>query len=210
MIAMDSNHPDIRVTSLTAARRLKRHFDAVITIEDPGFRNGLRFHRKPHPDQIVLMFEDIDRDLRPRFACASPEQVAAGIEFGRDALDAGKSLLVHCRAGVSRSTAMFLAALSAHLGDGSEEACIRKLTEVRKEAVPNILVLRSADEYLGRGGRLFDAWMRYEHGKPRYAHYRSLMEETLEKSPGLYAKGLPEGMSGIQVMKASSSTPKPA
>lgn len=187
----------IRVASLSMARRLKRKFGTVITIEDPGLRNGLRFHRRPHPDQIVLTFEDIDSDLRPEFACASPEQVAAGIDFGRGALASRNSLLIHCRAGVSRSTAMFLGALSADLGEGSEEDCVKALLADRSVAVPNLRVLRLADSYLQRGGRLFDAWMRHEHGKGFYADYRRLMVETLKKAPQLYARGLPNGVTGI-------------
>jgi predicted protein tyrosine phosphatase len=195
----------VSVTSLSTARRVKRRFDAVLTIEDPGLKHGLRFHRRPRPDQLILMFEDIDTDRRPDFACASSEQVVAGIDFGRDALSSGKKLLIHCRAGVSRSTSMYLGVMSAHLGDGAEDECVRALMAGRPESVPNLHVLRLADEILGRSGRLYDAVMRFEAGNGRYAFHRDQRAETLRRSPALYAKGLPEGVSGIHLLMSETA-----
>ena len=50
----------VAVRSLAQAKRVKRNYDAIITIEDPSFRKGLRFHNAPHPDQLVMWFEDVD------------------------------------------------------------------------------------------------------------------------------------------------------
>jgi hypothetical protein len=88
--------------------------------------------------------------------------------------------------------------LAAHLGDGSEDEAVRQLFTIRPESVPNLHVLWLADEILGRDGRLFDALVRFESSNAEYFDYhRNRRAETLKISPGLYARGLPEGVTGI-------------
>lgn len=186
----------IHVASLASARRRKRRYDAVLTIEDPGFRNGLRFHGAPHPSHLVLSFEDVDDDLRPRVASASAEQIEAGLRFGRE--NAGGSLLVHCKAGIARSTALALAIIADRAGDGREVDSVRTLLEVRPEAVPNLHVLALADDILGRGGRLTGAWNSVERSDPGYARHRAIKTRLLRDHPGLFAAGLSSGESGIR------------
>ena len=72
----------IEVANLSRARRHKRRFGAVVTIEDPGFRNGLRFHRGPQPEHLVLRFEDVDEPENNVWA-ATLEDIVAGLEFCR-------------------------------------------------------------------------------------------------------------------------------
>jgi len=56
---------DVVVGSLSQARKHKRRFDAVITLEDPACRpaNRLRFTRRPSLPHLVLAFEDVDDDV---------------------------------------------------------------------------------------------------------------------------------------------------
>ena len=68
--------------------------------------------------------------------------------------DAG-SLLVHCYAGVSRSTAV---ALIAHtMKSGDPQASARSLREAASWAVPNRRIVALADDELGLGGALLRA-----------------------------------------------------
>ena len=174
----------IAITSLPRALRLKRRHDALITIEDPGARKTLRFHRTPHPDQLVLKFEDVDAH-DDGIAGPHEHHVEAAIRFARE--HAGGSLLVHCHAGVCRSTAVGLAVMADRLGPGGEEEAVRRLRLSNPDAVPNLLVLRMADGFLERGGNLFDAWMAVERGCTRLAAYRDKKARLVRDARHMFA-----------------------
>jgi predicted protein tyrosine phosphatase len=78
------------------------------------------------------------------------------IAFGRG-WDARAPMLVHCWAGVSRSTASAYTILCDRLGPGSEHEIARRLRERAPHAQPNRLIVRLADEALGRGGAMMRA-----------------------------------------------------
>lgn len=62
-------------------------------------------------------------------------------------------LLVHCVAGISRSTAAALVGLALDL-EGREIEAARHLRAAAPHAVPNCRIVELADQVLGRGGRL--------------------------------------------------------
>jgi predicted protein tyrosine phosphatase len=109
---------------------------------DPHFRTILRFHDTIEPDPGVLLPQKAD--------------VEAILAFGRDAGEAG-CVLIHCHAGISRSTAAALTILSqAHPREG-EDAIAERLIEIRPQAWPNSRMIALADELLDRRGRLIAA-----------------------------------------------------
>jgi predicted protein tyrosine phosphatase len=65
--------------------------------------------------------------------------------------------LVHCWAGVSRSTAAAYIILCDIRGPGHEHAIARELREFAPHAQPNRLMIRHADQLLGREGRMIAA-----------------------------------------------------
>ena len=67
----------------------------------------------------------------------------------------GSRLLIHCEAGVSRSTAVALAGLVQQHGIENVRQCRERLLGIRPFACPNCLISEFADEILGCGGRLF-------------------------------------------------------
>ena len=73
------------------------------------------------------------------------------------ALKAGDYLLVHCAVGISRSTAIAYATLCHHAGPGYEEDCFSALKRIRPSASPNRLIVRYADDLLGRDGAMVKA-----------------------------------------------------
>lgn len=180
-----SNQIDLNivVTSLSGARRAKRKCDAVLTIEDPLYNHGLRFHKKPHPDHLILMFEDVDF-YQSNIAMPDLKHVEAAIDFGREHVD--HRLLVHCKAGIARSTAIALAIIADRLGKGNEPEAVKYLLQIRNEAAPNLLLLDMIDDYLNREGRLKNAWLSVENAHEHYADHRKLKREILEKNPALY------------------------
>ncbi|MGB7973953.1 MAG: protein-tyrosine-phosphatase [Roseiarcus sp.] len=106
---------------------------------NPHFRATLRFHDaiEPGPDILLPQREDVE----------------AILTFGRDAAEAG-GLLIHCHAGISRSTAATLMILAqAHSHEAEDELAERLLT-TRPQAWPNSRMITFADELLERNGRL--------------------------------------------------------
>lgn len=66
-------------------------------------------------------------------------------------------LLIHCWAGVSRSTAAAFIAQCVLTPDADELTLARELRAVSPPATPNKLMVVHADLLLGRGGRMADA-----------------------------------------------------
>jgi predicted protein tyrosine phosphatase len=109
---------------------------------DPHFRATLRFHDAIEPGPDILLPQKTD--------------VEAILTFGRDAAEAG-GLLIHCHAGISRSTAATLMILAqAHPHEGEKELAER-LLQTRPVAWPNSRMITFADELLDRKGRLMTA-----------------------------------------------------
>ncbi|MBV8978690.1 MAG: hypothetical protein JO261_11775 [Alphaproteobacteria bacterium] len=78
------------------------------------------------------------------------------IEFGRG-WDARAPMLIHCWAGVSRSTAAAYAILCDKLGPGREHDIAQRLRARAPHAQPNRLLVRHADDVLCRGGAMVRA-----------------------------------------------------
>lgn len=66
-------------------------------------------------------------------------------------------LLVHCWAGISRSTATAFAALCILRPHADEMVLAQELREASASATPNRLITAKIDEALGRGGRMLRA-----------------------------------------------------
>ena len=154
----------------------------ILSILDPGwpdptvFGGWDRFHR------TTLRFHDIV-DPMPGQILPEPEDVAQILAFGR-ALEedaAGRTeghLLIHCHAGISRSTAAMTMLLAQASPDTGEEAIVERLTAIRPQSWPNLRMTAFADEELGRGGRLTAAVSRL-HARQMAAkpHLRQVMSD---------------------------------
>ena len=149
----------LTISGYAWARRHKRAFTGVLTIEDPGTRFGIRFHRSPHPEHLILQFVDLDWPLPAPFDraaayhMASVEQIERALNFARQHDD----LLIHCQVGIARSPAVALGILMERLQD--ETAAYGELARIRSEAVPNRHVVSLVDHVLGSNLLAhLDAW----------------------------------------------------
>ena len=108
-----------------------------------------------HASRLTLTFNDI---VEPRKGLVAPDEshVRALLRFTKGwSMDA--PLLIHCYAGISRSTAAAYIAASAlkpEMGENELAAIIRSLSP---SATPNIRLVALADEILGRQGRMVAA-----------------------------------------------------
>lgn len=133
----------------------------VLSIMDPGWTTPAAFDRYPAHHRLELRFHDaieVEREV------ILPERanVEAILDFGaRVAADhagrGGSHVLVHCHAGVSRSTAAMTSLIvQAHPGE-DEDAVFERLLVIRPQAWPNLRMVEFADELLDRRGRLVAA-----------------------------------------------------
>jgi predicted protein tyrosine phosphatase len=130
----------------------RRGFAGVITVEDPNAqaRHQLRFHSEPHPAHLILCFEDLDAE-RDGIRTPLASDVAKALDFAQTV---GGPLLIHCFAGVSRSTAIALSIIASRLPAGAERQALDALLAIAPHAVPNLLVVQHADDLLCRSGVL--------------------------------------------------------
>lgn len=73
-------------------------------------------------------------------------------------------VVIHCQAGISRSTAAATIFYAVLLGEGREEEAIARVLAAREFAIPNRRMIRLADVLLGRSGKLIDAVDRAMNG----------------------------------------------
>jgi predicted protein tyrosine phosphatase len=101
-------------------------------------------------DHLVITFHDIPA---PRDGYVHPSKAHIGEALAFAAADDGP-LVVHCYAGVSRSTAMAFALACARSPEVAENEIARLLRQASPTATPNPLIVSLADAALGRSGRM--------------------------------------------------------
>ena len=93
---------------------------------------------------------------QPGLVLPCETHVADLVRFARE-WDRQAPLLIHCWAGISRSTAAAFISLCALNPDGSELELARALRRASPTAYPNRLLVALADEVLSRNGRMIAA-----------------------------------------------------
>ncbi|MBV8963299.1 MAG: protein-tyrosine-phosphatase [Hyphomicrobiales bacterium] len=108
------------------------------------------------------------------------EILAFGDGFQRDLAARGEAhLLIHCHAGISRSSAAMTTLLVQAEPEETEERIFGRLVAIRPQAWPNSLMIGFADELLGRGGKLIAALRRH------YGRRLAIRPELAEVMRGL-------------------------
>ena len=105
------------------------------------------------PADVVFRFNDIDGP-RPGLVPPTREDVEAILALAKLPLS---TLLLHCHAGISRSTAAAYALACQKAGPGQEEGLAKFLRGASPEATPNRLMVALADELLERDGAMVQA-----------------------------------------------------
>lgn len=166
--------PDVVLTNVDTAGDM---------LSDPGVREWLRYAisigsetNSPPPrgfkqfrrPRIRLEFDDIEvAHTRFGYVGATEEDVRRLVAFCKRVKDEPGPVLVHCAAGVSRSSAATLTLLAVLLGPDREADAVAHLLDVQEWGGeqgfrdagcgirPNRRIVWLADEVLGRGGALF-------------------------------------------------------
>ena len=135
-----------------AARQLRPSH--LITLLDPA-------DEMPTPDEVPghrhlkLGMHDIST-ARPDFIAPDEMHVRELIAFAKQ-WDRSQPMLIHCWAGISRSTASAFT-IACMLNEPGREHDIAKLLRARAaHAQPNLRIIAIADALLGRDGNMVDA-----------------------------------------------------
>jgi predicted protein tyrosine phosphatase len=114
-------------------------------------------------DPLPLGYGQVERKSRLRIADvvtdegATEEDVLGIIELARQLRSESGTVLIHCEAGVSRSTAVALIMYVCWLGPGHEDEAMRRVVAQRPCAIPNRRIVALADNLLDLDGRLLQA-----------------------------------------------------
>lgn len=132
----------------------------LISIGSPGEKPAEGYSQVPH--RLRLEFDDIRvPDDDPEYVLATTEDIRKVIDFVPLIAQDGRNVLIHCQAGISRSSAVALTVCAVLLGAGKEEEALAHVLQVRSIAVPNLWIVELADEALGREGKLVEVVQRF-------------------------------------------------
>lgn len=136
-----------------------RQVSHVLSILDPDQPEPEAFGGYGEHARLELKFHDVIQEM-PGFEAPRVEHVEKMLQFGQDLLrdpEPARHLLVHCHAGISRSTAaMTLLLAQAQPGLGADEV-LAQVVHIREKAWPNLRILSMGAELLGRQGEFIEA-----------------------------------------------------
>jgi predicted protein tyrosine phosphatase len=132
----------------------------VLSILDPDWPVPEAFGAFGEHAKLELRFHDVIEADIAGTAPPGEEHVSALLAFGRDLMaepPPEAHLLVHCHAGVSRSTASMALLLAQGLPGIEAERVFGEVLRIRPQAWPNLRIVEMGDALLGRGGALVAA-----------------------------------------------------
>src|SRR6266568_64744 len=136
-----------RTVAETGARHLVSLLKDTDLVRRPG---GIRSEH-----HLILGMDDITAPLVGYIEPAD-EHVTRLLAFVRS-WDRAAPLVMHCYAGISRSTAGAFVAVCALNPHRDEAAIAKELRRASPTATPNARIVELADRLLGRGGRMIGA-----------------------------------------------------
>jgi predicted protein tyrosine phosphatase len=149
--------PELIITSLAEAPRVllsETHgprIACIISIGDPGEQVPAGYARVERRLRLELsdIVDDDEAGVRP-----AREHVERILEFVDVITGAPGATLIHCQAGISRSTAAAFTVVSRVLGPGREIEALDLVLRLRPIAFPNLRIVQLADELLERQGAM--------------------------------------------------------
>ena len=144
----------------------------VLSILDPDMPDPPAFAGFSPHRRLALRFHDI---IETRPNCLAPQQadVERLLAFGHELIEGLPAhLLIHCHAGVSRSTASAALILAQSRPDRPAREALEAVSQIRPRAWPNLRILEFGDELLGRNGEIVAA-------------VAAIYRRVLDREPGL-------------------------
>jgi predicted protein tyrosine phosphatase len=163
----------------------------VLSILDPGWPEPEALGAFDAHRRLELRFHDVI-EAGPGWIAPERLDVEQLLSFGHDLTESrGTHLLVHCHAGVSRSTAAATLILAQARPDRPAEEVLQAVVRQRSHAWPNLRILELGDALLDRRGEIVDA-------------ARAIYRRRLEREPWMIEQMI-EGGRGREVAEAGRS-----
>jgi len=129
----------------------------VLSILDPDMLDPPAFAAFAPHRRLALRFHDII-ETRPNSLAPQKADVERVLAFGRELIEESPAhLLIHCHAGVSRSTASAALILAQARPERPAREALEAVSQIRPRAWPNLRILEFGDELLGRNGEIVAA-----------------------------------------------------
>ena len=126
----------------------------VLSILDPAAPSPEAFGAYGEHERLELRFDDVIEETADKLAPGAGDVVRI-LAFGRSlAAEPAAHLLVHCHAGISRSTAAMTLILAQALPAQPAAAILELVHGIREKAWPNLRIIEIGDAMLGRDGAL--------------------------------------------------------
>lgn len=141
----------------------KDRWDALISIGDPNREPPKGFHNIKN--KLRLEFHDVDGSLanddwtKKHEVIPNEGHVRQIISFVSPLKDVEGEMLIHCHAGVSRSTATCFITHCLWMGPGEEDRAMQATFEDSEQdwIFPNDIMVEIADDILDRSGEMVKA-----------------------------------------------------
>jgi predicted protein tyrosine phosphatase len=155
----------IHISSLGGLAAVAASLEAfdLLTLLSPGAttQDWDALDRNRRNRHLQLAFHDVVV-LTPGLIAPDAEVMQAIIDFGRNG-GTERPLLIHCWAGISRSSAAAYA-IACDRNPGFEDAIADELRKRSPVVTPNMLMVRLADDLLDRRGAMVNAIARIGRG----------------------------------------------
>lgn len=156
--------PAISLLTVCGLEELEEHSSRgvthVLSILDPLWPEPTAFGGYGEHRRTVLRFHDIIQPIEGQIL-PQRDDVEMILGFIDDLIGETRGgnphVLIHCHAGISRSTAAMTMLLAKAYPERNEMDLIDHLHSIREKAWPNSRMIAFADDILGRGGRLVEA-----------------------------------------------------
>jgi predicted protein tyrosine phosphatase len=145
---------------------LEQHCNAdvshVVSILDPDTAEPALFRLFATQERLCLRFHDVI-DEREGMVAPQRDDIDRLLRFGGSLAHSrsARRLLVHCHAGLSRSTAAAVLLLAQARPDRSPEAAVSEMLALKPKAWPNLRMIELGDQLLVCEGRLVRAVRRH-------------------------------------------------
>lgn len=138
-----------------------------------------------HANHHKVHLHDI-REEKPGLTAPGHQHVEGIVEF-LASWDSDLPLLVHCWAGISRSTATAFIAACLHNSDAAEADIAQAIAEASPTAFPNTRLVSIADDIMQRNGRMTQAAQAICQDNERMARVSASLEARPFNIPSRFA-----------------------
>lgn len=141
---MNYINPDkLLIMNAFSAYRVKEHADKIISILDPNSPNKEYFIESEK--NKVLFFDDVENNFDFHYQAPNYIHIHEILEFVKK-INPNETVIIHCEAGRSRSTAVAIGVL-IYSGLSIKDS-ISKVFQIRPKAIPNNLIVQMFEKEL--------------------------------------------------------------